>query len=172
LSKFTIRQVEESDFASIKWLNDEFQHYTSALDKSQIRELNDLSAYHKLIEVQEDEDDSKSKKVEGFLLVMGPKSGFDSEYYKWFDSRYSDFLYVDRIVVDGDTHNEGLGRMLYEDLFEFAKAQGFSQICCEYNLVPSNKVSAKFHNAFGFSEVGELCNSNNTKVVTMQMAKV
>ena len=44
----------------------------------------------------------------GFVLVLGPGLSYRSENYRWFDSCYSDFAYVDRVVVDEPARRRGI----------------------------------------------------------------
>ncbi len=44
--------------------------------------------------------------------------------------------------------------MLYETLFERARAAGQEQVVCEVNADPPNPASDAFHAALGFVEVG------------------
>lgn len=90
----------------------------------------------------------------GFALVLGPGAAYDSPNYRWFAGRHDDFRYVDRIAVDPSRHRSGLGRQLYESVFEHARSVGAPLVACEVNLEPPNPVSRRFHGSLGFVEVG------------------
>lgn len=172
MNEYNIRNVATSDYAQIETLNELFVHFTSPLDQQKINLLDDLSSYHRVIEQTFNNNSESTKSIEGFLLVVGPDKNYESENYKWFDGLYNDFLYIDRIVINTSAQRHGLGKQLYKDLFSFAKTQGFQRICCEYNIKPANENSAKFHEAFGFKEVGRLTSNNRNKIVSMQMVEL
>jgi predicted GNAT superfamily acetyltransferase len=75
-------------------------------------------------------------------------------------------------VVGGEHQGLRLGSRLYQDLFEFARAQGISVVACEYNLVPPNEPSRIFHDKFGFQEVGSQWLDDGAKQVSLQAAPV
>ena len=43
--------------------------------------------------------------------------------YQWFADRYPHFLYIDRVVVDGQWQDKNLATMLYSDLFSVAESE-------------------------------------------------
>ena len=61
-----------------------------------------------------------------------------------------------------------LGPQLYNDLGVFATGIGLKQLVCEYNIQPMNEISKKFHQRYGFTEIGQLGSDNNSKRVSMQ----
>ncbi|MBI3198191.1 MAG: GNAT family N-acetyltransferase [Rhodospirillales bacterium] len=89
-----------------------------------------------------------------FLIAFDERADYDSPNYLWFRQRYSRFVYVDRIVVDRAARQQGLARLLYQDLFRQAVAAGHQIVGCEVNSDPPNPASDAFHAGFGFVEVG------------------
>lgn len=164
MSEHLIRDVRSADYPHIVSLNREFVHFTSEMDEHRLGLLNDFSSYHRVVEVD--------GKVVAFLLVMGPGSSYDSVNYRWFDERYESFYYVDRIVIAGSEHRKGLGRVLYDDLFEQAKQNLVKVLTCEYYTTPANPVSAAFHQRYGFSEVGSQVIVAGEKIVSMQAVEL
>jgi predicted GNAT superfamily acetyltransferase len=73
------------------------------------------------------------------------------------------FLYIDRVIVKESERNKGVGKYVYEHLFQSAKKEHIP-ICCEVNTQPVNKISLNFHSSLGFKRVGE--HSFNTHSVT------
>ncbi len=94
--------------------------------------------------------------VAGFVIVFGPDASYASENYRWFCANMEDFLYVDRIVVDQTRRRGGAARALYEHVFTEAATRGVARVTCEVNIRPANPVSLAFHDALGFTSVGEL----------------
>lgn len=90
----------------------------------------------------------------GFLIAMGPLSGYDSPNYRWFAERYDeDFLYLDRVVVRPEARSLGAGRALYEAAFE---ARPSPYLVAEVNVEPPNPGSLAFHERLGFEQVGQV----------------
>ena len=97
------------------------------------------------------EDNSE---VVGFVLVVEPGKDYDSENYRFFESRGYPHFYIDRVVLGESARGKGLGKRLYGELFAEAKKRGYSRITCEVNLKPENPVSLAFHTTMGFVGVG------------------
>jgi predicted GNAT superfamily acetyltransferase len=115
---------------------------------------------------------ARPETVVGFALLMRPGAGYESENYRWFVERGTDFLYVDRIVVADDAQNTGVGRALYAAVFADARARGIAEIACEVNVDPPNPGSMRFHARLGFAEVGRQSTKGGTITVAMLAARV
>jgi predicted GNAT superfamily acetyltransferase len=100
-----------------------------------------------------------------FLLAFEQTDDYDGIHFKWFQSRYDRFLYVDRVVVAEDHRSHGYGRILYADLFTRAEELGHNCIVCEVNAQPPNPGSDRFHSAQGFRDVGRATIDNGAKTV-------
>ena len=92
--------------------------------------------------------------IAGFLLTLGPEAGYASKNYQWFDERYEDYIYVDRIAIAPDARGGGLGTALYQHSFKQHKETALL-IGCEVNTAPPNPGSMRFHERMGFHQVGE-----------------
>jgi uncharacterized protein len=90
-----------------------------------------------------------------FLLAFDQHAAYDSPNFRWFQSRYPRFVYVDRVAVANSARGRGLASFLYRDLFKAALGAGHSTIACEVNIDPPNPASDRFHEAHGFTEVGQ-----------------
>jgi len=157
-----LRDALDTDFSRIVALNAGEVRQTSPMDFDRLRMLAEVSAYFRVAVVD--------GAVAGFLLAFREGAHYDSENYQWFGSRFSRFLYVDRIVVDGTCAGRGIGSALYADLFAFARSQGVDTITCEYNIDPPNHASRAFHDRFGFTELGTRSTADGTKRVSLQAA--
>ncbi len=163
MNQVSIRDAQESDFEAIVELNDAEVQQTSAMDMERLRHLDGISCYHKVACI----DGTAC----AFLLAMQHDSPYTSENFLWFVARYSSFVYVDRIVVSASFARHKLGTILYTDLFGYARSGDIPLITCEYNIVPANEASRRFHDKFGFEEVGTQWVANGTKRVSLQVAK-
>lgn len=158
-----IRDATANDAAAILALNEEFVHFTSPMSAARYEYLRAMSSFHRVIE--------EDGRVLAFLLAMREGSPYESPNYKWFSQRYDRFLYVDRIMVSGSAHGRGLGREMYQDIFSHARASGIPRITAEFYTTPPNEVSRRFHERFGFKEVGSQ-SVYETNVVSLQVAEV
>ena len=59
----------------------------------------DISDYFKVIKYREDSV--------GFLIALLPDKFYNSINYKWFNTHYKSFIYVDRIVISEKNQNKG-----------------------------------------------------------------
>ena len=155
-----IRDAGASDFEAIVRLNRESEKFLSPMDSARLRRLHAQCAYCRVVEEQAG--------VTAFLLAFREGADYDSENYRWFADRYPSFLYIDRVVVDASRQGAGLGAKLYEDLFAFGRAQGAPSITCEFDVEPPNEVSRRFHERFGFREVGTQRVTSGNKRVSLQ----
>ena len=107
------------------------------------------------------------QEVIGFLIALAPAAKYESPNYRWFESQYDQFLYVDRIVIDPSHQGKGFGRMFYDNLKEFAGQKNIPRITCEVNLRPKNESSLRFHRRYGFRQVGVQETEGGTKQVSL-----
>jgi uncharacterized protein len=103
--------------------------------------------------------------ADALLLAFDQDANYDSPNFLWFRSRYSRFVYVDRIVVAPAAEGRGHARRLYRDLFQQASLAGHERVVCEVNSDPPNPASDAFHAALGFVEVGSAAIHGGGKVV-------
>ena len=157
-----IRTANPADFQSVLALNQESERFLSPLSRARLNVLHHQACLHQVIEID--------GKVAAFVLALREGEDYDSVNYRWFLGRYERFMYVDRVVVSGAQQGSGLGRLLYEAVFAHATASGVPVVACEYDIDPPNPVSARFHRAFGFLEVGRQSVGSGEKVVTLPVA--
>lgn len=91
---------------------------------------------------------------QAMLIAFDERAPYDSPNFRWFQSRYPRFVYVDRVAVTAAARGRGLARRLYEELMDLARADGHTVICAEVYHDPPNPVSDAFHATMGFVEVG------------------
>jgi predicted GNAT superfamily acetyltransferase len=162
VTQVVLRDVCEADFARILELNDSVVEYTSPKSLERLRELVQLSCYCRVAEVDGE--------VAAFLLAMRDGVPYVNDNFGWFAERMSSFIYVDRIVVGAACAGLGIGSLLYRDLFSVARSQGVATVTCEYNIQPPNPGSQRFHDKFGFRELGQQWVADGTKRVSLQAA--
>lgn len=159
-----IRKSNALDYPKIIQLNDNAVQHTSIMDLKRLAELDALSNYHSVIVV----DDT----VAGFLLAMRESAAYVNENFSFFASKYDRFLYIDRIVIDATYIGLKLGTLLYNDLFDYARSNDVAVLTCEYNIEPPNEPSRRFHDKYGFKEIGTQWLDGGKKRVSLQAALI
>ena len=160
----SIRDAGPGDFPQILALNQQSVDALSPLNESRLQALHADAAYHRVYE--------SAGRAEAFLLVLREGSAYDSPNYRWFVQRHPAFLYIDRIVVSADLQGRGVGRALYADLLAFAASSSVGLVTCEYDVEPLNAASQRFHDSFGFREVGTQAVGTAGKRVSLQALKI
>ncbi len=159
-----IRKAESTDFARVVEINTEAVQHTSLMDLARLTELDALSCYHKVLSVD--------GRIAAFLLAMRDNAKYPNDNFAFFASRYDCFVYVDRIVVDPAFFGLSIGSLLYKDLFQFAVDNAVPVVACEYNIEPPNEPSRRFHDKFGFTEIGTQWLDDGKKRVSLQAANI
>jgi uncharacterized protein len=109
---------------------------------------------------------------DGFLISFDQDADYASDNFRWFQDRFEEFVYVDRIIVAPSARGRGLARTFYENLFAAAKAAGHKRVTCEINIEPPNPTSMLFHRALGFIEIGQGHFAKSGKIVSYQECKL
>lgn len=157
-----IRDAQPTDFDAILRLNAGSEHFLSPLDTARLTRLHGAAALHWVVE--------EAGVAQAFLLALREGADYDSVNYRWFSARYARFLYIDRVVVAPQLRGKGWGGRLYTDLFVHARLAGIGDVTCEFDLEPPNPASQRFHQTFGFAEVGRQRVGAAHKLVSLQRA--
>lgn len=160
-----LRDASVRDLDAVLALNRQWEHFLSPLDASRLASLHEQADQHRLAITGDG-------KIAAFLLAFREGSGYDSVNYQWFAARRDRFFYIDRVVVAGAWQGQGLGRRLYEDIFDRALASGIEHVCCEFDLKPPNPRSRAFHESFGFEEVGTQAYGDVGKRVSLRELRI
>jgi predicted GNAT superfamily acetyltransferase len=156
-----IREGTARDLGDVLALNQAEAKWTSDLDQAALERLINYRVTCDVL--------TESDHVVGFILVMCSTSAYPNANLDWFNSRLSDFWYIDRIVVDSGFSGKGYGRLLYEHTFSRARERRQSSITCEYSTQPMNAGSAAFHARMGFREIGHRVDDTSGKHLSMQV---
>ena len=154
----TLRPAVKADIAALVTLNNRAVPAVNTLNDEEMIWFIDVSSVFLVA-------DSPEGPV-GFLIGLeGPGLQYSSLNYMWFSSKYEQFLYVDRVVIDPKWWGRGIGQAFYEAFV--ASATGESVLCAEVNLIPCNKRSLDFHKRFGFIPIGEQSTEDGEKRVVL-----
>ena len=107
--------------------------------------------------------------ADAFLIAFDQDANYDSPNFLWFRSRYSRFVYVDRVVTAPQARGRGLARLLYGRLIARAIEAGHVRILCEVNSNPPNPGSEALHRSLGFSPVGDALLSTGKTVKYLEL---
>jgi len=141
-----VRDVREHELDSIFELNNAAGPSILPLDAARLRHLHDTAEYFRVAE--------RDGTMVGFLIGFGAGSGHDSSNFRWFESHYPDFFYIDRVVVASRRRGGGVGRAFYADVQSYAEVR-YPLLTCEVFLEHDNDPVRLFHGSFGFREVGQ-----------------
>ncbi|MBN8786865.1 MAG: GNAT family N-acetyltransferase [Terrimonas sp.] len=84
-------------------------------------------------------------------------------YYIRYSTWKGQAMYLEDILVTSDMRGKGIGNLLFERLFEEAKAKGFNRIC--WQVLDWNEPAINFYKKYNASFDGEWINC------TVDMAK-
>ena len=97
--------------------------------------------------------DNEHGEVCAFCITFAPSAPDAGTNHQWFAERYKSFVYLDRIAIDSNHQNRGLGALLYQSVEQhMLNSAEHSLLCCEVNLEPPNPGSLRFHKRIGFVE--------------------
>jgi uncharacterized protein len=145
-SEATIRPLVHSDIDAVTELNNDAYPAVPKATAEEMAGFVDTFDWCMVVE--------HNSEVVGFVMAVEPGKDYDSENYRFFESRGLPHFYIDRVVLGEGARGKGLGKRLYGELFEEARQRGYKRITCEVNLKPENPVSLAFHNTMGFVGVG------------------
>ena len=153
-----IRALQISDSSSIWEINEQGLPGTGKVSEQEILDLLNYSSLSIGL--------FDSNSLLGFVICLPPKTAYGSLNYLWFNERYDDFLYVDRIAVSIANRDQKIGSKLYQAVTDTASKLGVP-IAAEVNLRPPNPDSVRFHQRHGFTEIGQF--EHGQKAVIMML---
>ena len=145
----TARNIEISDLPRVLEINNANTPGVSELTMSEL-ETDIKNCLHALA------IDNEHGEVCAFCITFDPDAPDAGANHRWFADRYESFVYLDRIAIDSNHQNHGLGAKLYQAVEQkMLQSAEHSMLCCEVNLEPPNPGSLRFHHRIGFIEVGQ-----------------
>lgn len=152
-----IRNVTGYDLAEVLKLNEAAVPNVNSVDPAKMAWFSQSAAYFRVAE--------SAGKLAGFLIAIAAGTDYQSQYFGWFCQRYTNFIYIDRIVIADEVRRQGVGFALYRDLEQYAFESAYILASDVYSD-PPNEISLAFHARYGFEEVGRQVVENGAKVVT------
>lgn len=144
----TVRNIESADLTRVLAINNANTPGVSQLTLSEL--VTDLTNAMHAFAI-----DDELGEVCAFCITFGPNAKDAGVNHRWFADRYKNFVYLDRIAIDSNHQNRGLGAVLYQAVEQhMLDSAEHSLLCCEVNLEPPNPGSLRFHKRIGFTECG------------------
>ncbi|MFN1835885.1 GNAT family N-acetyltransferase [Balneola sp. MJW-20] len=153
-----IRKAVPKDLKQVRALNKQAVPNVNDIGNKELKYFLDTAS---LFLVAESDDE-----ILGFMILLAPGLDYESLNYRFFAGNYTDFLYVDRIVVKPSEQRNGIGKALYNEIIHLNPGK---KITCEVNVVPYNAASLAFHKAMGFKEIAQQVTENGKKKVSLQI---
>jgi predicted GNAT superfamily acetyltransferase len=144
-SAIRVRPAAREEWPAVHALNNATIPHVNALTAEQFDWLATNVDYFRVAEL--------GGALAGFVMAIRNGTEYWSANYAWFGERFTDFIYLDRVVVSPAARRGGVGRALYADLSTFAHSR-WPRITLEVNVRPPNPGSIAFHEALGFRRVG------------------
>ncbi len=148
----TLRPIRPSDLDTVLALNQGALDAVGPLDPDRLDWLVGLSSRALVADID--------GAIGGFVITIAPGSAYDSVNYRWFEERYDDHNYLDRIVVAPTHRRLGIASQLYDEI------ETLLPVTLEVYAEPPNIASLGFHAARGYQEVGRLPQDNG-KIAAM-----
>lgn len=155
-----IQAAAPADLPAILQLNQQAVPLVNSLTPQKLAGLAGLAAHFSVARLE--------NRVAGFLIALPHTANYPSHFFNWFCQRYTDFIYIDRIVVAGESRRQGIGLALLADAETFTVGRGCSLAS---DLYASNTESLAFHQKFGFESVGEQTVNTTTVIKLLKWDK-
>ncbi|MEZ5560084.1 MAG: GNAT family N-acetyltransferase [Pseudomonadales bacterium] len=158
MAPIRINEATAADYARLLALNEAAVPHVNSISEQTLTRLHEQSLGCRVAR--------REGLALGFLLALPATARYESLNFRFFQARYSDFTYIDRIVVAADQRGGGIGRALYQDLIEHVPPD-ILRLTCEVNLRPPNPDSLRFHRLLGFEQVAEQDTEGGSKRVAL-----
>jgi len=147
-----IRDIENTDLDTIVDLNQNALEGVGPLDRESLSLL--VKMADQALVVDDDGD------IAGFVITLPPRTAYQSSRYHWFENRYDDYVYLDRIVVAETHRRQGIASKLYDAVEQ--------DLPIALEVYDTNEGSLAFHHGRGFEKVGELSSDGTTNVMLVR----
>lgn len=148
----TIRPIGAQDLDTVLALNQGALEGVGTLDLERLEWIIGLADNALVVEVDGE--------IAGFVITIAPQSTYDSINYGWFEERFAEHCYLDRIVVAPGFRRRGVAALLYDEI------ERTLPVTLEVYAIPPNEASLAFHAGRGYEEVGRLDQANG-KIAAM-----
>ena len=102
-----------------------------------------------------------NNEIIGFVVCLEAGAAYTSLNYKYISKKAKKFVYIDRIAIKNQHRRSGVGKSLYEIIFNYSEKFELP-IYCEVNTKPKNQASLDFHKKIGFFKIGRKTFQNHS----------
>ena len=155
---YIIRDVKPEDLDEILKLNEAVVPAVNSIPIEKMQWFQKLAVYFR-VAVADD-------RLASFLIGLRPGVAYESPNYLWFCDHYDEFGYIDRIAVATHARRHGLATKMYDD-FKTSLPDDIGVMTCEVNLRPPNESSMRFHEGYGFVQIGSQVTEGGQKEVAL-----
>ncbi len=152
------RPIEPRDYSLAVRINQLDVDKLAPIDVDRLQQLAAISIHAHVADIDGE--------VAGFVITMPPGVSYSSDNYAWFSERYTDFLYLDRVVVSDQFRRRGVASFIYDNVEADAEFHGGIMLL-EVNVEPANPPSMLFHSNRNYQEVGRLQHDDGRKITSM-----
>lgn len=146
LSSPVLSEASADDTDAIIRLSRTGVHTASSLNEDSLVALLHICCWFRVLSVD--------GHIVGFACAMDRQAAYDGEAFHCFRARFrQNFLYINRIVIAPEYRRQGLGRLIYDDLENFATTHAVSLLTCDVDRAPPDQPSHAFHLRQGFVEL-------------------
>lgn len=145
--------IKSAHHATILRNNRRFVHWLAPLDQAELDALLDASDYAR-----------QCLAGDAVLFGYDAHGAYRHKRVDWLCERLDHVFYIDRIIIGPQSQGRGLGRRLYDDVADYARSLGHTQLACEVNTRPDNLGSHAFHLRAGFHPIGDVDDPGTTSV--------
>ena len=153
-----ISDVDANDLEEVWHLNQDSVPHVSDVGLDEIRWFSRHAHYFRVAK--------QTGRLAGFLIGLRPGLPYKSPNYRWFSEHYSDFGYIDRVAVAESARRLGIATGLYRD-FAATLDKSVAVMTCEVNIRPNNASSMRYHQQYGFVQVGTQHTEGGKKEVAL-----
>lgn len=90
-------------------------------------------------------------KLSGFLLGIGAGRAVENFGYMWFQTRFDNFLYVDRVVTVADARRRGMATAMLMEVMQWCRERGIDNLVCQVRDRPANPAGHALCKKLGFT---------------------
>jgi predicted GNAT superfamily acetyltransferase len=109
--------------------------------------------------------------VRAFALAISSGQALDHVAYQWCMTRFENFVYWDRAVVDVRHRRKGIGSDMFASLQSKAVAQQSETLLCQVHDRPANKAGHLFVQSLGFTPI-ESVMLPSREIITMYQRSI
>lgn len=94
--------------------------------------------------------DQPGGKLSGFLLGISADRAVENFGYMWFQTRFDNFLYVDRVVIMADVRRREMATAMLMEVLQWCREHGINNLFCQVHDRPADPAGHALCKTLGF----------------------